>query len=334
LRKLTLEQIVERLKTLNPTVTILSTEYGGCETKLKCFCNIHQTVWYTKYSNLAKGCGCPKCLSEKIGNALRKDFDILKEQVKEVSPNILITSKEYVNSHTKLDCFCTIHDVSWQVSASDLLASHGCPKCASIKIANGRRLNYEDVKDRLSVISPNLTLISDEYVSAKDKLKLHCVCGNDFESTWSGLSQGTNCPICSLRLMSGHHSNLWKGGISILSQYIRGGLSSWKNDTEKKYNKKCAITGEPFNEIHHIIGFNKILEETMQISELPLHPEIGYYTREELIHLRKINLDLHYKYGLGVCLTEDIHKEFHKIYGYGDNTPEQFEEFKNNYKAS
>ena len=32
----------------------------------------------------------------------------------------------------------------------------------------------------------------------------------------------------------------------------------------------------------------------------------------------------------GVTLCEDCHKEFHKIYGYGNNTEKQYEEFINN----
>ena len=134
--------------------------------------------------------------------------------------------------------------------------------------------------------------------------------------------------------MSGDNSNLWKGGVTVLSQYARGGLFTWKTDTEKANNYKCVITGNPYDDVHHIVGFNIIFDEALSISKLPIYPEIGYYTMDELLHLRRISLDLHYKYGLGACLTEDVHKEFHRIYGYGDNTPEQFEEFKKNYKAS
>ena len=33
------------------------------------------------------------------------------------------------------------------------------------------------------------------------------------------------------------------------------------------------------------------------------------------------------KYPLGKCLSHEIHKQFHKIYGYGNNTIEQWEHF-------
>jgi hypothetical protein len=35
----------------------------------------------------------------------------------------------------------------------------------------------------------------------------------------------------------------------------------------------------------------------------------------------------------GITLCEKCHKEFHRLYGYGENTKEQFEEFKFKYTS-
>jgi hypothetical protein len=63
---------------------------------------------------------------------------------------------------------------------------------------------------------------------------------------------------------------------------------------------------------------------------LPIYINISQYTQDELDILSKKCLELHYKYGLGVCMTKPIHKEFHILYGLKNNTPEQYEEFKKN----
>jgi len=34
-----------------------------------------------------------------------------------------------------------------------------------------------------------------------------------------------------------------------------------------------------------------------------------------------------YKLSNGVCLCENCHREFHEVYGYGDNTRKQYREF-------
>ena len=51
------------------------------------------------------------------------------------------------------------------------------------------------------------------------------------------------------------------------------------------------------------------------------------YTDEQLSFLVDEFLKLQDKYDACICITEDSHKQFHSIYGYGSNTREQWDEF-------
>ena len=101
----------------------------------------------------------------------------------------------------------------------------------------------------------------------------------------------------------------------------------------KYCNYKSVISEKPFNHIHHVNkNFSEILELTFKISNIEIKETIEKYTLEELEKLEKICLMLHYLFGPGVCLTEEEHKLFHKLYGKHDNTKEQFEEFKHRFQ--
>lgn len=51
--------------------------------------------------------------------------------------------------------------------------------------------------------------------------------------------------------------------------------------------------------------------------------------REDLVKRFQKEID---RYPLGVCLRPDVHRLFHKIYGKKNNTPEQFYEFREDFK--
>lgn len=125
----------------------------------------------------------------------------------------------------------------------------------------------------------------------------------------------------------------WKGGISPIGKHLRKYIKPWKIYSMKHSDYKSILSGKQFKHIHHVNkNFSEILELTFEIANIEVKEIIAEYTSEELEKLEKICLMLHYLFGPGVCLTDEEHKLFHKIYGYGNNTKEQFEEFKHRFQ--
>jgi hypothetical protein len=91
---------------------------------------------------------------------------------------------------------------------------------------------------------------------------------------------------------------------------------------------KCVITWKPFDQIHHLYGFGMILEETLKELKMPLYEKVSEYTQQELKSIVDKCMEIHYKHPLGACLSKGVHILFHTVYGRKNNTPEQFEEFK------
>ena len=96
----------------------------------------------------------------------------------------------------------------------------------------------------------------------------------------------------------------------------------------KRWNYKCAITGSKDNlKIHHVFPFNKLRDLIFQELNIEFQSNIGNYTKDELNKLSEKCIEIHYRYGLGVVLTNDIYNEFHKMYGNRLFTENDFYEF-------
>lgn len=128
------------------------------------------------------------------------------------------------------------------------------------------------------------------------------------------------------------HRPLEKHNYGTLNNYMRAKLTMWKQRYREKCNYTCALSGSHSNIIvHHIYGFNLLMLETIELLNFPLYEDLDLYSQDELDLFVKTFLDLQEYYGEYICITENIHKKFHSIYGYGNNTREQWDEFVNNY---
>lgn len=195
----------------------------------------------------------------------------------------------------------------------------GIPKSEQEKQQHSKRMKrkwQEDYDEMLANVQYERTSEHREYLS---KIKSE-----------AGAWKGENNPR-AINPLFGSENGRWLGGITPLLFWLRNQLGEWKQESMKHHNYACALSGESFEEIHHLTSFKQIVSETLDETGFKYTKSLEDYSDKELEILRAAIIKNNNKYGYGVCLTKEIHKTFHDLYGYGNNTPKQFEEFKQRY---
>lgn len=124
----------------------------------------------------------------------------------------------------------------------------------------------------------------------------------------------------------------YKGGITPISKYLRNLpiVEQWLNDCKQQVNYTCELTGKVGVKLHthHLKAFNTIVLEAHKLNNIEIHEIVGEYTQEELYKLEEYVVSYHQDNSNAVVLCKEMHDLFHNIYGYGNNTKEQYIEFK------
>ena len=125
----------------------------------------------------------------------------------------------------------------------------------------------------------------------------------------------------------------YKGGVTPITKYLRGLNIQWYEDCKQKANYTCQLTGKHGGNLHahHLKAFSTIVIEAHNLHNIQIKDQVKDYTQEELKLLEEYVGSWHEDNNNAVVLSEDVHKLFHSLYGKGENTPEQFEEFKERY---
>lgn len=301
-------------------------EYKG--NKLKIMVS-HQKCNYTypvAPSKFLSGRRCPNC----NGGISKTNEDFIKEVYSLVGDEYSVVG-EYVNSQTHIAIIHNFCGEQYDVFPNNFVKKNNPTRCAYCY--GNKKYKIDDI--RLEFEKRKYILLEQEYIDVFGKLKYICLKHPEYEQiiSYHGFNVGRKgCKYCGIESNSGENNWNWKGGITPIQNHLRRKIISWKLDSMQACNYCCVISGKTGQiEVHHLIPFKKIFKETFIKTGIPIYDEICKYSLKELEVLTSVLIDLHYRYGLGVCLSPDIHKHFHIIYGKLNNTPEQFEEFKHDY---
>ena len=191
------------------------------------------------------------------------------------------------------------------------------------------KYNIETFKEAVAIKNPNVEILATEYIGTFDEYDCRCrVCNILYRKRCTSILQGDKCDNCHRLNNIGENSPNWKGGITTVSQCLRRSIIEWKRDTEIAYNFRCDITGSNDYTVHHLYNFSDIVKEVMSTLDLPVYEEIEKYSKSELRQMKNLCIKLHSQYGLGVCMSTELHSLFHSKYGNRNNTVEQYNEFK------
>lgn len=121
------EDYMQELSIKNPNVEVIG-RYMGHQIKTLHHCLIHDEYWETIPSNALKGCGCRKCLGEKISEKCCKTHEQYVKDVEEINPDVEVVG-QYINAKTPILHKCKIDGYEWMAIPFIILAGYGCPQC-------------------------------------------------------------------------------------------------------------------------------------------------------------------------------------------------------------
>ena len=264
----------------------------------------------------------------------QKQINFLLKLHKSLSDkNYLLLPYVYTEAKQKMMYICK--NLGIQIADAFNLSkeTQQCKGCIYDHAHKTRGFDFNDARSIIEESGQN-KLLSTIYTRANDRnLSISCaLCGKPYTTSLQKYqcNHQTICPSCRKKISFGENSAHWKGGISSLNSFLRGAIRQWKAASLKAADYKCDISNKHgYLDVHHLYkNFKDIVSETLMVTHLNLRESISEYSLDELKLLSKTCLDLHYKYGLGVCMLREYHLDFHTFYGYFNNTPEQYFDFK------
>ncbi len=188
------EQYEKEIHAISPHIEVIEM-YINSTTPIEHYCTIHDIYWKTAPSSILAGCECPKCAKEKIRTKLVMSNDEYVYRLMEINPAI-IPLESYTDSKTPIPHYHQECGHVTKMLPSSALGGAGCVLCKGVKIRNAFVKSQEDFEFELSLVNPNIKIIS-KYEKTIKKIDCLCmICGYEWSARASHLLEGHGCPKC------------------------------------------------------------------------------------------------------------------------------------------
>lgn len=207
---------------------------------------------------------------------------------------------EYKNNRDKIELLHSCGFSYFVRPERFLSGTQKCPVCSKYVTKT-----TESTKIQVQALTNGEYEVIGEYHGHNKPLSmLHVKCGN----VWNVLPtnfilKGSRCPKCAIQNILGENHPRWNSSLTDkerISNRDYLDYLKWRKAVYKRDEHTCQLCGSKKSgtlTAHHLNGYDKFIDQRTLVDN-------------------------------GVTLCEPCHIEFHKLYGYGGNTKEQFEEFK------
>lgn len=259
------------------------------------------------------------------------------DSLAEKFPEIALEWSNTLNENTPSDVRAFSHKSVWWICPND--KSHvyespinnrtnvnsGCPYCWGNKVNKSNCLSatYPEVaKEWHPTLNKEVT--PDDVVAGSNKL-FWWKCLTNPKHIWRTSVNNrtgvhlTRCPRCVREDLRGENNNNWKGGVTVLNQYLRSQTFDWVADCLKRSGYKCFISGVNRElEVHHVKPFHEIRDDVIEELDFPIYQTMGEYSQDQLNKFSDLIKEKH-DTTAGIVMNKYLHDLFHSIYGQGIN---------------
>ena len=154
MKKITIDYIKEKLKSMNEDIEVISNEINNIKDMLEFKCLKHNILFKNTWGNISRCCKCPSCIEEE---KIKYSVSYYKEKLSKLNKNIVITNKDgKIKSKDKLNFKCMLCGKEWSSTWYGCDENFKCYGCHNMKhLKHQENLNAFSLRSLISMLQDN-----------------------------------------------------------------------------------------------------------------------------------------------------------------------------------